>query len=207
MTGLSPFMSALLGLWILRERVASITWIAMAIALIGMLIILSAGGGQGSAIGTALAIYSAFCFSCYAVLLRWGQNTEMTVALVWNALFLIAVSTFVLLVPTGLREMTPQPFLIGWGNFAACVALGSVQVTLGLGAFHLRLARGAGGAIVIDRADRADLLAALGMAGRRRGAAGHDLHRRCGDPGGDRLPGVDAGAAAETGVKVVKPLS
>lgn len=135
MTGLSPFMSALLGLWILRERVASITWIAMAVALIGMLIILGAGGGQGSMIGTALAIYSAFCFSCYAVLLRWGQNTEMTVALVWNALFLIAVSSFVLLVPTGLREMTPQPFLIGWSNLAACVALGSVQVTLGLALF------------------------------------------------------------------------
>jgi drug/metabolite transporter (DMT)-like permease len=135
MTGLSPFMSALLGLWILRERVAPITWIAMAVALIGMLIILSAGSGQGSLIGTALAIYSAFCFSCYAVLLRWGHNTEMTVALVWNAVFLIAVSTFVLLVPTGLREMTPQPFLIGWKNFAACVALGSVQVTLGLALF------------------------------------------------------------------------
>jgi len=135
MTGLTPFMSALLGLWILRERVAPITWIAMAIALFGMLIILSAGGGQGSMLGTVLAIYSAFCFSCYAVLLRWGQNTEMTVALVWNALFLIAVSSFVLLVPTGLREMTPAPFAIGWGNFAACMALGSVQVTLGLALF------------------------------------------------------------------------
>ena len=135
MTGLSPFMSALLGLWILRERVSPATWIAMAIALIGMLIILSAGGGQGSMIGTALAIYSAFCFSCYAVLLRWGHNTEMTVALIWNAVFLIAVSTFVLLVPTGLREMTPSPFLIGWGNLAACVALGSINVTLGLALF------------------------------------------------------------------------
>jgi drug/metabolite transporter (DMT)-like permease len=135
MTGLTPFIAALLGLWILREKVAAITWMAMVIALAGMLIILSAGGGQGSVIGTALAIYSAFCFSCYAVLLRWGQNTEMTVALVWNAVFLVLVSTFVMLVPTGLREMTPQPFMIGWSNFAACLALGSVQVTLGLALF------------------------------------------------------------------------
>ena len=32
MTGVSPFLSAILGLWILRERIPAITWIAMCVA-------------------------------------------------------------------------------------------------------------------------------------------------------------------------------
>ena len=38
------------------------------------------------------------------MLLRWGQKTEMSVALIWNAIYLILVSGLVLLLPTGLRE-------------------------------------------------------------------------------------------------------
>src|SRR5262245_24345017 len=90
MVGLSPFLSAIIGYWILRGRVSGITWVAMSMALAGMAIMLIGNLGTGSLIGTALAIYSAFCFSCYSVLLRWGQDTDMSVALIWNALFLIA---------------------------------------------------------------------------------------------------------------------
>ena len=47
MTGVSPFLSAILGLWILRERIPAITWFAMCVALMGMGIIFygNAGGG------------------------------------------------------------------------------------------------------------------------------------------------------------------
>ncbi len=134
MVGLTPFMSAILGLWILRERIPGITWVAMAVALIGMAVIFAGTGDAGGAFtGTLLAIFSAFCFSCYAVLLRWGQKTEMSVALIWNAIFLIAAGAVVLLVPTGLRAETGlAQFAIGWGNFAAVLVMGAVQLTLGL---------------------------------------------------------------------------
>ncbi len=139
MTGLDPFMSAMLGFWILRERIPSITWIAMLFALAGMAIILYGNsGGQGSAIGTLLAVYSAFAFSCYAVLLRWGQNTEMSVALIWNALLLIAASLVVVLYPTGLRETAGwQDLDIGFYNLFICIVMGAVQLTLGLMLFTL----------------------------------------------------------------------
>jgi DME family drug/metabolite transporter len=84
MVGIAPFLSAILGLWILRERIPPITWIAMVVALTGMAIIFYGNRGGGAITGTLLAIYSAFCFSCYAVLLRWGQKTDMSVALIWN---------------------------------------------------------------------------------------------------------------------------
>ncbi len=133
MVGMAPFLSAIIGYWILRERIPGVTWISMMIALFGMTIIFGGSGGSGGFIGTMLAIYSAFCFSCYAVLLRWGQNTEMSVALIWNALFLIAVSAIVLLAPTGLRPVHGIGQLaVGWWNFLWILVMGAVQLTLGL---------------------------------------------------------------------------
>lgn len=133
MVGIAPFMSAILGFWILRERIPGITWIAMSVALTGMGIIFYGTGGGGEISGTILAIYSAFCFSCYAVLLRWGQKTEMSVALIWNALFLIVICLAVLMLPTGLRADTGlDAFAIGWRNALWISVMGVVQLTLGL---------------------------------------------------------------------------
>ena len=138
MVGVAPFLSALIGFWILKERIPPITWVAMTVALIGMGIIFYGNRGGGAVTGTLLAIYSAFCFSCYAVLLRWGQKTEMSVALIWNALYLILVSALVLSVPTGLREDAGlSAFAIGWWNAGAVFLMGAVQLTLGLMLFTI----------------------------------------------------------------------
>ena len=133
MVGITPFLSAVLGLWILRERIPPVTWVAMAVALTGMGLIFYGNRGGGAITGTMLAIYSAFCFSCYAVLLRWGQKTEMSVALIWNAIYLILFSGAVLLLPLGLHANAgASAFAIGWGNLFITVLMGAVQLTLGL---------------------------------------------------------------------------
>lgn len=133
MVGITPFLSALIAFWLLRERIPRITWVAMTVALIGMGVIFYGNRGGGAITGTLLALYSAFCFSCYAVLLRWGQRTEMSAALVWNAIYLILVSGLVLLLPTGLRAETgAAAFAIGWWNLFATFLMGAVQLTLGL---------------------------------------------------------------------------
>ena len=133
MTGISPFLSAILGLWILRERIPAVTWLAMCVAMIGMGIIFYGNAGGGAFVGTLLALYSAFCFSCYAVMLRWGQKTDMSVALIWNAIYLLIVVGLVIFIPTGLRPTHGlQDFAIGWRNFGLCFVMGAVQLTLGL---------------------------------------------------------------------------
>jgi len=138
MVGITPFLSAILGLWILRERIPPVTWLAMVVALTGMGLIFYGNRGGGAITGTLLALYSAFCFSCYAVLLRWGQKTDMSVALIWNALYLIAVSGIVILLPTGLRDTHGlQDFHIGWWNLGATMLMGAVQLTLGLVLFTI----------------------------------------------------------------------
>lgn len=62
MVGITPFLSAILGFWILRERIPPITWAAMTIALTGMGVIFYGTGSGGAITGTALALYwpSAF---------------------------------------------------------------------------------------------------------------------------------------------------
>ncbi|MFO1133015.1 MAG: DMT family transporter [Hyphomicrobiales bacterium] len=133
MTGVSPFLSAILGLWILRERIPAITWTAMCVAMFGMGIIFYGNAGGGAFVGTLLALYSAFCFSCYAVMLRWGQKTDMSVALIWNAVYLVLVVGLVILLPTPLRATHGvADFAIGWQNFGLCFVMGAVQLTLGL---------------------------------------------------------------------------
>jgi drug/metabolite transporter (DMT)-like permease len=133
MTGVSPFLSAILGLWILRERIPAITWFAMCVALMGMGIIFYGNAGGGALVGTLLALYSAFCFSCYAVMLRWGQKTDMSVALIWNAIYLVAVTGLIIMLPTPLRETHGvEGFAIGWWNFGLTFIMGAVQLTLGL---------------------------------------------------------------------------
>ena len=135
MGGIAPFTSALLAWWMLGERVKRPTWTAMVVALFGLATMLwgTAGGGLN---GSMLALLSAFCFSCYSVLLRSGQKTEMTASIVWNVVFLILFSGAVLVLPTGLREWGGLgDFAIGWRNLAVTIAMGLVQLSLGLALF------------------------------------------------------------------------
>ena len=62
----------------------------------------------------------------------------MSVALIWNALFLIVISGAVLLVPNGLRPVSGLAELnIGVHNVLICVVMGAIQLTLGLVLFTL----------------------------------------------------------------------
>ena len=138
MSGIAPFCAAFLGWWLLGERVSRATLGAMIIALVGLAVMVAGSLGKTSFIGTLLALYSAFCFSCYSVLLRFGQQCDMTVALIWNALFLCFLTLVVLLAPTPLRAaFGPGELVIGWTNFMWVTIMGAVQLTLGLVLFTM----------------------------------------------------------------------
>lgn len=133
MVGIAPFCAALLGWWLLRERLTTMTWASMVIALIGMFVMLGGNFRPAETVGIILALYSAFCFSCYSVLLRWGERTDMTVAIIWNAIYLIAFSGAVILAPIPLRAAHGMDSLIvGWQNFLIVVLMGAVQLSLGM---------------------------------------------------------------------------
>jgi RarD protein len=133
MTGIAPFSAALLARLFLKERTTRATWTAMTIALVGLVVMLFAEPGAVSIAGTALAMLSAFFFSVYSVMIRTRPGADMTVAVVWNALFLLALTSLVMLVPTPLREgFGLSQFAIGWENYFWIFIMGAVQLTLGL---------------------------------------------------------------------------
>jgi DME family drug/metabolite transporter len=138
MSGIAPFCAAFLAWWLLGERIGWATIGAMTVALVGLGIMVAGSLGSTSFVGTLLALYSAFCFACYSVLLRYGQQTDMTAALIWNGIFLCVTCLVVLLVPTPLRDsFGPGEILVGWTNYMWVTLMGAVQLTLGLVLFTL----------------------------------------------------------------------
>lgn len=73
----SPLMAALLGRLVLGESVRRATWIAMAIALIGIVLMVSEGISLGRGDGNLAAIIAAFGFAGFTVALRHGKQTDM----------------------------------------------------------------------------------------------------------------------------------
>jgi drug/metabolite transporter (DMT)-like permease len=137
------------------------------------------GPGGGSFIGSVLALYFAFAFACYSVLLRWGQKTEMVAAQIWNALFIIPFSAVILLLPTPLRDTSGfDALMIGWGNLAVVVFMGAVQLSLGMILFTRGSRTVPAAQLTPAGACRADAGTAMGLACGRRGAGPRHGHRR-----------------------------
>jgi len=77
---LSPFIAGLLGWLCLGEHVRRRTWLAMAIALVGTVVMLGGSPGGGSRIGDALALVTATFFAGATVLVRWHRGVYMPAA-------------------------------------------------------------------------------------------------------------------------------
>ena len=93
----APFMTAILGRIVLRERVRSATWIAIYVA-IGAIAIMVSGQTSGGAVdGTLAALGSAFGFSVFTVALRWGKSGEMLPAVFLSGLFAIIITSAICL--------------------------------------------------------------------------------------------------------------
>lgn len=71
MLALQPLLAAGLGWVVLREPVKPMTWLAIAIALVGIYLMLADSLGGGDFVGNLLALGSSFCFAGYTVYNRW----------------------------------------------------------------------------------------------------------------------------------------
>lgn len=127
----SPFFAAVLGWLLLGERVRPATWIAIAIAGVGMFVMVREGLAAGALVGNAAAVLSAFGFAVFAITLRWGRMEDMMPTVVLGGLFSIMVATVVLLVQ-GRPLLVPLPdTLWALGLGAVSLGVGMVLFTLG----------------------------------------------------------------------------
>ena len=88
----APFMAAVLGWVILREHVRAATWVAIAVALAGIAIMVSDKSGSVVLKGSLAALGSAFGFAIFTVALRWGRTGEMLPSVFLSGLFAILIT-------------------------------------------------------------------------------------------------------------------
>ena len=73
----APFLAALLGRLVLGEAVRRGTWIAMAVAALGIVLMVAEGAALGTVLGNAAALLAAAGFAVFTVALRWGKLEDM----------------------------------------------------------------------------------------------------------------------------------
>ena len=81
----APLATAVLARIFLGEQVNRATWVAMFMALIGVVVMVGDGVVSGTGFGNLMALCAMFCFSAFVVVLRRGRAVNMlpVVVLSW----------------------------------------------------------------------------------------------------------------------------
>ena len=123
----SPFMAGFLAWIFLRERLATRTIAAMAVALAGVGIMMLDGLTGGHLIGNGLVVITTLCFSALAVILRTNRHVDMLPTIFWGAGF-GTIAGFIL--SGGAIDLPMRDILL-------CVVMGAIQIGLGQALFIL----------------------------------------------------------------------
>lgn len=121
----APFMAALLGLVILKERVRPTTWLAILAACAGIMVMVW-GETSGTAMrGNLAALGSAFGFAAFTVALRWGRRGEMMPAVFLSGFMAIFVMG-------GICLFLGLPLAMDAADTGIALGMGVFQVGIGL---------------------------------------------------------------------------
>ena len=121
----APFMAAVLGWLVLREPVRAATWIAITVALGGILIMVSDKTGDVAVQGSLAALGSALGFAVFTVALRWGRSGEMLPSVFLSGLFAIVI-TF------GICQILELSVVLSLQDGGVAMGMGVFQVGAGL---------------------------------------------------------------------------
>jgi drug/metabolite transporter (DMT)-like permease len=125
---IAPVLAALLGLVLLGERVSARTAVAMAVALLGVGVMVGSPGG-GSALGDGLSLLMSFGFAGSIVIARHRRDVSMAPAVVLAQLMLlICAAPFALAGGVGLAT-SDVLWLALFG--AGQIGLGLILLTIG----------------------------------------------------------------------------
>ena len=128
----APFFSAVLGWIVLGERVHPRTWGAMALAALGIFVMIGADlGGGGRMDGNLAALASAFGFAVFTVALRRGHVGDMMPANLVGAL--VSMGAAALLAPAIGQALVPAPRDIAIAMAMGAVVLGGGMILYTLG--------------------------------------------------------------------------
>jgi drug/metabolite transporter, DME family len=92
-----PFMTALLGFLFLKEKISLNVWIAIIIAVVGIVIMALGNTNKGSLMGFVFGMISALGFSVFSVSLRWRKETPKFTTVAVAGIFCAIISSIMLL--------------------------------------------------------------------------------------------------------------
>ena len=121
----SPFLAAILGWLILREAVAPRTWGAIALALLGIFIMVRDGLAGGALVGNVAALVSALGFAAFSVALRWRRVEDSLPASILGASFAVVAGALA-------TRHVGQPLVIPAPDLMWCVIMGVVTMSGGM---------------------------------------------------------------------------
>lgn len=127
----SPFFAAVLGWAILGERVRPATWIAIAVAVLGMFVMVREGLAAGALDGNIAALISALGFAAFTIALRWHRLEDMLPAVFLGAVFSMIVAALVQLSRGEVLVLSNPDIAISMALGAGVVGLGLAMYTLG----------------------------------------------------------------------------
>lgn len=121
----SPFLAAILGWLILKEPVRPATWGAIALAGVGMFIMVREGLAEGAMLGNVAALLSASGFAIFTLALRWGRGADMMPAVVLGGVFSMIIAVVVL-------GLTGGSLAVPMGDIAISIAMGTLILATGM---------------------------------------------------------------------------
>lgn len=126
----APFMAAILGMLLLKERVHRSTWIAMSFGIVGITVMVVDGFSIGQASGNLAALASAFGFAMLTIALRWGKVRDMLPAIFLSGVFSSIIGGFFCLTSDAGIVMPVRDTIIA-------LSLGVFQLGVGLTLFTI----------------------------------------------------------------------
>ncbi len=121
----APLISAVLARLLLGEAARPATWIAIAIAAVGMFVMVREGLQLGAGLGNIAALASAAGFAAFTVTLRWGRLNDMLPAVLIGGCLAIVMAALVI----GVRG---ESFILPARAIAISVFMGAVLISGGM---------------------------------------------------------------------------
>jgi drug/metabolite transporter, DME family len=136
MLGTAPFFAAVLGRAFLGERVRPATWLAMALALSGIGVMVAGSLVIGTIAGSLLALGASLSFAGFNVLLRRGRGHDMLPCVVIAGLTAAVIAAPVVAATSAVGSPSAG-FVLGARDLLLCLTMGGLQVGLGLTVFTI----------------------------------------------------------------------
>ncbi|PZR00423.1 MAG: EamA family transporter [Cereibacter sphaeroides] len=127
----SPFFAAILGWILLKEPVRPATWVAIAVAGVGMFVMVREGLAAGALAGNIAAILSALGFAGFTITLRWGRMEDMIPAVVLGGLFSMIFAAGIIVTQGETLAVPRREIAIAMLMGAGLLASGMIMYTLG----------------------------------------------------------------------------